>query len=96
MNEKSVRYVLFHPTWGIYLGNALGLGFWSRLDAVGQDAAVTFQTEDAAMEHARSWDGGCDGVTARAVETAEEDASIDECQAAGLPSWDPNFSLGVH
>ena len=40
--------VIFHEEMGVYLGNALGLGFWSMLDPAGQTSAVCFPDEDAA------------------------------------------------
>ena len=33
--------VIFHPEMGIYLGSFIGFAFWSKLDAAGQDFAVT-------------------------------------------------------
>ena len=50
------KYILVHKEDGVYIGNALGLGFWSRLDNAGQDSAVTFDTAEEAMEHVISWE----------------------------------------
>lgn len=92
------RYLLTHPEMGTYIGNALGLGFWSKLDPVGQDAAVTFDSFDDAWAHARTWDGGCEGVEPYCL-LADESAylrngpavyaPIAVCVAAGLQAWDP-------
>lgn len=41
---------------GVYVGNALGLGFWSKLDDADQDTAVTFDSVEDAKEHVCSWD----------------------------------------
>jgi hypothetical protein len=54
--NASRRFVLHHPEAGIYLGNFLGMGFWSHLDPVGQPQAVTFATETEALTHIQSWD----------------------------------------
>lgn len=42
--------------FGIYVGHALGFGFWSLLDTAGQEDAVTFPTKQAALDHINSWD----------------------------------------
>ena len=49
------HYVITHKTLGIYLGSALGLGFWSLLDCAGQDSAVLFNSTEAAATHIASW-----------------------------------------
>lgn len=96
------RYLLFSPEDGIYIGNALGLGFWSKLDPVNQPAAVTFPTPDEAFAHVLA----CGGREAWPKELEvkpvkvqvpcmprPEDmvyATIAECVAAGLPGWTVN------
>ncbi|HXX39763.1 MAG TPA: hypothetical protein VEP50_16705 [bacterium] len=40
----------------------MGMGFWSKLDPTGQDAAVVIESEDVAREAMAKWDdlvGGC-------------------------------------
>lgn len=44
------------PDFGLYVGHALGFGFWSLLDTAGQDCAVTFPDKQAAIDHINSWD----------------------------------------
>lgn len=89
-----MRVVLYNEEDGVYLGSALGLGFWSKLDPVGQPCAVTFADEQEALAYAKTWDHQMD-VRAVPVETYEDVdgywyASIAACQKAGLPGWDPN------
>lgn len=59
MTDQTVttRYVITHPDMGVYLGNALGMGFWTKLDSVDQQAAVTFPDIKAARDHVASWEG---------------------------------------
>src|SRR5690606_39754669 len=45
-DNTARQVVITHPDMGIYLGNFIGLGFWSLLDSVGQNAAPTFDSED--------------------------------------------------
>lgn len=80
------RFVLFNPEAGIYLGNFMGLGFWSLLDAAGQDCAVTFGTAREAIAHRDSWDQPM-ACEPRSVESREEYATLTECVASGLPGW---------
>lgn len=86
------RYVLCSPSWGVYLGSFLGLGFWSRLDSAGQDCAVVFSSVEEAESYSQSWDGGCpDHVQVRGVPaSAVVDGFVPlvTCQQLGLPVGD--------
>lgn len=86
----TMAVVLVHPEWGIYLGNAMGLGFWSKLDPVGQPSAVTFPSERAAREHMATWDPPpVTGVTFHTVRPDDgEYATMSACVAAGLDGWE--------
>jgi hypothetical protein len=68
------KFILVHKEDGVYVGNALGLGFWSRLDAADQESAVTFDSEQEAKDHVASWDCSDElknAVTFQPVETSE-------------------------
>jgi hypothetical protein len=88
-----MRFVIFTKQAGIYLGNAMGLGFWSLWDPVGQDHAVTFDDVDEAKAHIASWDQVPPGIEYRPVECAGRYATLAECVASGLPGWDPDARL---
>lgn len=85
--------LIFHPEDGIFLGSCLGLGFWSRLDPVGQDCAVTFETEGQAREHLAGSSLTPEHLAQLRYVEVKPDmgvyASIDACVAAGLPAWNP-------
>lgn len=84
------RYVIYKEGLGVYLGHALGLGFWSKLDPVGQDMAVTFETVEATHEHITSWPHQPEGCVIKPINIAEDTyATIEECMAVGIPKWDP-------
>lgn len=57
-DKNTLRFVITHPQMGVYLGNCMGLGFWSKMDTVGQNAAVTFASVTSAEAHISSWDEG--------------------------------------
>jgi len=65
------------------------MGFWSKIDPVGQPAAVTFPSEQDAQQHIAEWDGGRpDSIRfVEVVAGADGYASIAACVAAGLPGW---------
>lgn len=101
---KLRRFVLYSPTDGIYLGNAMGLGFWSLLDPADQPAAVTFPTPDAAFAHVLDWDNQESKPVALEVKPVEVEvpafsqgepiyATIAECVAAGLPGWETDTAV---
>ncbi len=80
-------YAVVHPQEGVYLGHALGLGFFSLLDSVGQTQAVVFPSRQAARDHVASWDSSNNPDDYRyvALSTASpEFATIVELKEAGL------------
>lgn len=91
--HEPPRYLLVHPEMGIYLGNCMGLGFWTKLDPAGQADAITFATESEAREHIKSWDEGPTKHEQFAfvpIRIQKRYATISECVAVGLDPWDPN------
>lgn len=89
-----MRYVIYHQELGVYLGNCMGMGFWSNLDAVGQDCAVTFASEAEISQHISSWNEPLENCEAIPVEADDGIyATIDSCVSAGLPSWQLNPSM---
>lgn len=88
-------FVITHPDFGIYLGTCLGMGFWSKIDPVGQPSAVTFPSESVARHHLKQcFDLNQDAISVVSVEADElggclRYASIEACVRAGLPAWDP-------
>lgn len=85
------RFILVSKEIGVYLGSCLGMFFWSGLDAVGQDAAVTFPSGKAALDFLVGYPGKfspTDEITVREVTTQDpEFATIAECVAVGVPDW---------
>jgi hypothetical protein len=88
--------VIVHPEFGIYLGSFIGLGFWSKLDPAGQDAAVTFPSQQDAEQFMGTWDEGapqgCQFITV--IPDQGEYASVSACVAAGLEAWSVEVPSG--
>lgn len=82
------KIVIVHPEWGVYLGNAMGLGFWSLLDSAGQFAAAILAGEAEAEAHIRSWDENNTPSAYQLVPVAAGGrwASVAELRTAGLGS----------
>lgn len=80
--------VITHPEDGIYLGNFIGLGFWSQLDSAGQEHACVFYSKEDAALHIESWDGDRSpehyGFAEVLIPEGESHASIEDLKAAGL------------
>lgn len=81
------RYILIHKSDGIFLGHAMGLAFFSVLDAVGQTQAVTFESLEAGhaflAETGNVWTPEL--VRFEPVECATDGhATCDELEAAGF------------
>jgi len=85
---KRIRYVIYSEEYGIYLGSCAGLGFWSKLDPVGQTHAISFDNKEQTAEVIASWES-TPPLNTRAVAVLSDDpyVSIIECVAAGLPGW---------
>ncbi len=89
------EFVITNPEMGIYLGNCLGLGFWSLLDPAGQDQAVSFSAPAVAQECIRNWESNPDShpgpFEIKPVDVESPGyATAQECVAAGLPGWTVN------
>jgi hypothetical protein len=73
----------------------MGLGFWSKLDPVGQDSAITFPNVREAKRVVKSWETQFPGIQYKQVradiinKNGSMYASIEACFRAGLPGWDP-------
>lgn len=96
LRQPVLRYVLVDAELGIYLGGAMGLGFWSKLDSVGQNTAITFPSQDEAVKHALSWDNKIPSVVVMPIELPASTptmpngsmyATIEDCVRAGLEGW---------
>lgn len=72
----------------------MGLGFWTKLDPVGQPSACTFADEADAKDFIVTWDTReplyAYGFATVHVADPENYATIAECVAAGLDPWNPN------
>lgn len=82
--------VIVHPDLGVYLGSCLGLGFWSKMDPVGQPAAVTFPSAEVASSFiAGSLDPAWrnDLTVVEVMADSDGYASIESCVRAGLEGW---------
>ena len=91
---KSQPCVIYHPENGVFLGNFIGLGIWSKLDPAGQEAAITFKNKVEAEAFIKTWESGQEGVQLVSVTPDSMDfASIEACVAAGLPAWAPTGEL---
>lgn len=84
------RFVITHPDWGIYLGNFLGLGFFSMLDSGGQKEACVFRDRNDAEAYVSTWaaNNDVDDYVYIPVSTQHAQyATIDELRVAGLCEW---------
>lgn len=87
------KFLLYSEIDGIYLGFFMGMGFWSKLDAVGQEEAPVFDSKDDAWKHVISWDG----TPAKDLKTVAVNvknhtscyATMQDIAETGLPLWNP-------
>jgi hypothetical protein len=83
---KRILLINRKDGWGIYLGSAMGMGFWTLMDCVGQPSAVTFPSEISARDYVRTWKPAVDPDSFEyfRIDCAEEYASMDELESFGL------------
>jgi hypothetical protein len=82
-------FLIVHPQYGVYLGSAMGRGYWSKVDSVGQPAAVTFRSRQEALDYMASWAvSPPPGVELLpVVSDGPGYATIAACVRAGAPAW---------
>ena len=97
VEPQTQRFVLYSERDGVYLGNALGLCLFTKVDPAGQEAAVTFASAEAALAHKKTMKTPPLDLEPRVVLVGapKRYATVDECVAAGLPEWDPNAEMKV-
>jgi hypothetical protein len=82
------RFMALSETAGAYLGECMGLGFWTKIDHVDQSEAWTWESKEEAEGF--NADHGIEGSRIVPVEVASPPyATIDECVAAGAERWEP-------
>ena len=91
-------YLIVHPHYGVYLGSRMGRGYWSKVDSVGQPAAVTFSSREDALDYMASWavppPPGVDLLPVAGDGPGY--ATIAACVRAGAPGWLDAFSPTVN
>lgn len=85
---KMKKIAITHSEYGIYIGQAIGLGFWSKLDSAGKDKVIVFDTVEDAKEFLLSeFKIPLDAANYEFPEVEVLDewyADIEELRAAGL------------
>ena len=88
--------VLYSKDLGVFLGNGLGLAYWSEVGTAAQDFAPCFATPDEVGEIVRSWGPiprdiaeslVCIAVVPDVQLGERTFASASACAKAGLPGW---------
>lgn len=92
----NLRYVAYCNEWGVYLGEWLGLEFWSRLETGDQPTAPTFTIDeynDFIRRHAEKKIELPKDIAPCQVFPDRPDyhASQDACSNALLPRWEIAF-----
>jgi hypothetical protein len=89
MTDASSDFLIVHPDYGVYLGCHQGRGYWSKVCAAGQPAAVTFPSRAEALAYMASWPvGPPPGVDLLPVISDGPGwATVGACVRAGAASW---------
>lgn len=97
-HAPPTAFLIVHPHYGVYLGSHSGRGYWSKVDAVGQPAAVTFPSREEALDYMASWavcaPPGVDLLPV--VNDGPGYATLAACVRAGAPAWLDPFTPTVN
>lgn len=87
------RYVIYGKEKGIFLGQGMGLSFWSNLDNLDLRHATAFTAKAGRdMQEELQQASPEEVLELREVLTISPmEAREDECILAGLPRWSPEF-----
>jgi hypothetical protein len=87
--EPKTDFLIVHPHYGVYLGSPQGRGYWSKVHAAGQPAAVTFPSRQEALDYMASWPvSPPSGVELLPVlSDGPGYATLAACVRAGAPGW---------
>lgn len=88
--ENDKRAVIYSDSYGVFIGEALGLAFWSKLETGDQPGAATFIDEADAQDYMKGWlTPPPDDVRVVSViaDMPRHGASVAACVRAGLPDW---------
>jgi hypothetical protein len=90
----STRYAAYHEEMGVYLGEFLGLGFWTLLDPAGLPVAVTFKNPAEIRDYFTRAKDPLPDIHAVPVQASIQGAyaTVQDCIQAGLPGWCPGES----
>lgn len=88
------RFIIVSKEAGVFLGECLGMLFWSELDAVGQGSAISFVTrqraDDLVAENPEAFP--MDDINIIPVKTSDLYwASMAECMLSGVKDWTRNL-----
>ncbi len=85
--------VITHPQDGVYVGDFMGLTFWTQLDACGIPCVAVFETPEQA-ERITSVIQGCSFQEVEIDDpNSDEYTSIEACVKAGLAPWPVDAKL---
>jgi len=92
----TTTFLVYHLINGIFLGEVMGLAFWSNLETLDMEVASGFTSEVKALKvivRLQEWSESHDPTgtlfSVLPVKTAALGlATRTECEAAGLPTWD--------
>jgi len=94
IRDEPSDFLIVHPEYGVYLGCHQGRGYWSKVCAAGQPAAVTFASRQEALAYMASWPvSPPPGVELLPVISDGPGwATIGACVRAGAAPWLDHFS----
>lgn len=91
-----MRFIIYSKTAGTFLNSSYGGEFFSSYPAsTFTYAARTWPTAEATQEWAHRWLGADDDpkdIEILAVETDNEEATMEECMAAGAAHWEHHIA----
>jgi hypothetical protein len=92
------RYVLVHRRQGIFIGEMLGLAFWSKMDSIEQTSVQCFENFQALVLWIKTWKEGNDPLDYdyAVVEVGQpHEATVRELKSAGLSHMIGDMEMNI-
>lgn len=89
------RVVIVHPERGIFIGEFLGMGFWTKWEVAEQSCVVTFEDEADARDYVSGWTGDHEAIAAFTYHPVAPDMPRNGASAAALRAAGLEDHLGL-
>ena len=90
MSVKAKRFVIWHPTYGVFLGDE----HWSKINHGGKSDAPTFPEGTDIVQQVGQFAGVKEVRLMEVYNTTDNRATREQIVDMGVDGWDPTLQVG--